>query len=187
MEPEEAFRALFEEVYPALQRYARHRGLDGSDADDLVAATFEIAWTRRASLPPDDPIPWLYGVARNLLRNRSRSQARHQSLVARMAVERHRLDAGDIAPFDSETIRAALSSLEEDDKEILRLVAWEGLAPAKAAVVLGCSPVAARTRLHRARNRLAAALGVDPRVQRGRALRQIRGADDRTTDQTEVH
>jgi RNA polymerase sigma-70 factor (ECF subfamily) len=63
-------------------------------------------------------------------------------------------------------LRAALASLSEDDQEVLRLVAWDGLAPAEVAVVLGCTPVAARTRLHRARSRLAARLGIGPDLQR---------------------
>ena len=57
-------------------------------------------------------------------------------------------------------LRAALASLSSGDQEVLRLVAWDGLTPAQVAVVLGCTPVAARTRLHRARSRLAARLGI---------------------------
>lgn len=61
-------------------------------------------------------------------------------------------------------LRAALASLSERDQEVLRLVAWDGLTPAQVAVVLGCTPVAARTRLHRARGRLAVRLGLAPRL-----------------------
>jgi DNA-directed RNA polymerase specialized sigma24 family protein len=63
-------------------------------------------------------------------------------------------------------LRKSLGELDEDDQEILRLVAWDGLSPSEAAQVLGCSQAAARTRLHRARNRLALELGLDPRSHR---------------------
>ena len=65
-----------------------------------------------------------------------------------------------------------------DDQEILKLVAsWDGLSPSQAAVVLGCSPLAARTRLHRARNRLAKRLGFERGVQRSSMARQILRAE----------
>jgi DNA-directed RNA polymerase specialized sigma24 family protein len=72
-------------------------------------------------------------------------------------------DPGELEPG---ALRAALAALRDDDQEILRLVAWDGLAPAELAVALGCSPNAARTRLHRARSRLAARLGIGPDLQR---------------------
>lgn len=55
-------------------------------------------------------------------------------------------------------MRRAFGRLSGDDREALALVAWDGLTPAKAARSLGCSPVAFRVRLHRARRRLARAL-----------------------------
>jgi DNA-directed RNA polymerase specialized sigma24 family protein len=62
-------------------------------------------------------------------------------------------------------IRAALDGLPAADKELLLLVAWDGLSPAQAGSVLGLKPVAARSRLHRARSRLAERLDIDPRQQ----------------------
>jgi RNA polymerase sigma-70 factor (ECF subfamily) len=55
-------------------------------------------------------------------------------------------------------LRAALAGLSESDRELLLLVAWEGLTHAEAAAALGISPVAARSRLHRARKRALKAL-----------------------------
>ena len=57
----------------------------------------------------------------------------------------------------------ALDSLQPDDQEILRLAAWEELTSAQIAEVLGCSRGAAKVRLHRARQRLTAALECFPR------------------------
>jgi RNA polymerase sigma factor (sigma-70 family) len=53
---------------------------------------------------------------------------------------------------------AAISELSNDDRELLLLVAWDELRPSEAAVVLGISSEAARSRLHRARRRMDTAL-----------------------------
>ena len=82
---ESRFRALFDATYPALARYARHRGLDRDDAEDLIASTFEVAWRRLDVVPSDDEaLLWLYAVAFNLLRNLRRRQGRDRQLVARL-------------------------------------------------------------------------------------------------------
>lgn len=167
MANEDTFRDVFRSNYPRLHRYARNRGLTGADADDLVAATFEIAWRRLEDVPLDDAGPWLFAVARNLWRNKRRSDQRARSLL-------ERLDGGmvHVDPDESEThpnataLRAALGRLGDDDRELLILIAWDGLTPTQAAAVLGCSPVAARTRLHRARRRLAALLDQGRTLQR---------------------
>jgi RNA polymerase sigma factor (sigma-70 family) len=173
MDSETRFCALFEMAYPPLCRYARHRGLSGSDAEDLVAQTLEVAWRRIGDVPADDPMPWLYAVARNLWRNQRRRERRRHYLLSRL---RANLPSESVEiPLEPGAIRAALASLRESDQEILRLIAWDGLTPAQAAVVLGCGQVAARSRLHRARNRLAARLGLDPDVQRAAGRRQELG------------
>lgn len=174
MGDEERFRDLFRSSYPRLHRYARNRGLTGPDADDLVAATLEIAWRRLDDIPLDDPAPWLFAVARNLWRNRRRADERARTLLERLEsswVEAEPGDAGGDA--DVRLVRAALERLGDDDRELLVLIAWDELTPTEAAAVLGCSSVAARTRLHRARRRLAAQL-TPKRVQRAAPAGQIR-------------
>ncbi|MEV0399222.1 sigma factor [Actinoallomurus sp. NPDC050550] len=83
MDDESRFRALFDSAYPALHRYAANRGLSGPDGDDLVAGTLEIAWRRIDEVPLDDPLPWLYAVARNLMRNQRRRESRRAAILAR--------------------------------------------------------------------------------------------------------
>ncbi|GAB3981827.1 RNA polymerase sigma factor [Actinoallomurus acanthiterrae] len=178
MDDESRFRALFNSAYPALHRYAANRGLSGPDGDDLVAGTLEIAWRRIDEVPRDDPLPWLYAVARNLMRNQHRRESRRATILSRFRsslAQRPEASNGDPGVLHPDAVRTALASLREDDREVLRLVAWDGLTPAQAAVVMGCSAVAARSRLHRARNRLAARLGLDPRAQRPTEPRQKQG------------
>jgi len=158
------FRAVFDVAYAPLCRYAQHRGLTGPDAEDLVAQTLEIAWRRIDDVPVAEPLPWLYAVARNLWRNQERTNRRRRALLARFRAPSAACE--EPAATEPGVLRAALDSLSDGDREVLRLVAWDGLIPAEVAVVLGCSPATARTRLHRARGRLAARLGIGADTRR---------------------
>jgi RNA polymerase sigma factor (sigma-70 family) len=173
VDSETRFRALFDRAYAPLCRYARHRGLTGPDAEDLVAQTLEIAWRRLGEVPQDEPLPWLYAVAHNLWRNQTRRDRRRRELLSRFRVARPGTTGGDPAALDPGVLRDALASLSESDQEVLRLVAWDGLTPAELAVALGCTPVAARTRLHRARGRLAARLGLNSSPNPGPDRQQL--------------
>jgi RNA polymerase sigma-70 factor (ECF subfamily) len=160
-EAETRFRAVFESTYPVLGRYARRHGLSASDADDLVAETYEIAWRRLDAVPrSDEALPWLLGVSRNLLRNRRRRLWRDRSLLQRLGPPPE-TDMG-LPTVSWQDIRRALDRLSDEDRELILLIAWDGLEPTQAATVLGLTPGAARTRLHRARSRMADLLGVEP-------------------------
>jgi RNA polymerase sigma-70 factor (ECF subfamily) len=177
MEPEERFRALFAAAYPVLRRYAYHRGLAAPDADDLVAEVLTVAWRRLDDVPADDPIPWLIAVARNVWRNGLRTEQRRSALAARLPRAAVQPPPGD--PDDEPgRLRAVLATLPDDDQELLRLVAWDGLTPAQMAAVLGCTPGAARVRLHRARTRLAAALEVTPVLAGTQSFRGMSPEED---------
>jgi RNA polymerase sigma-70 factor (ECF subfamily) len=144
------FEALFEAHYGAVLGYASRRAPSDVGAD-VAAATFEVAW-RRLEDVPDEALPWLYGVARRLLANTRRADIRRQRLWARLRA------VGPAEPADPavETpgARAALDRLRPQDREVLMLVAWEGLSPEAAARSLGISVATFAVRLHRARQRL---------------------------------
>jgi RNA polymerase sigma factor (sigma-70 family) len=148
------FRALFDAAYPAVRRYVLYRGVVGDRADDVVAETFLVAWRRLDDLPDDDPLPWLLAVARNVWLNQRRRDRRYAALLQRLPLPSFTPSPDE--PGDLGAVREALGAIGAADQEILRLVAWDGLSAAKAGEVLGCSPGAARVRLHRARRRLAA-------------------------------
>ena len=99
--------------------------------------------------------PWLYGVARKVLANRRRSEHRRDRLAERLAVEVGELlvHPTDAVP-DQLWVRAALAALDDVEREVLTLSAWEGLTPTEIATVLQIPAVTVRTRLHRARARL---------------------------------
>jgi RNA polymerase sigma-70 factor (ECF subfamily) len=82
-------------------------------------------------------------------------------------VETTSLDPSTLHEHRAETRRVheALGRLSADDRELVTLIAWEGLTPAEAATVLGLSSGTARVRLHRARTRLRAALSTAVQTQ----------------------
>jgi RNA polymerase sigma-70 factor (ECF subfamily) len=145
--------------------YALRRA-DRTTAEEVAAEVFVVAWRRADRIPEDEPLLWLYGVARRLLANERRAARRRAALhdvLGLLATRGHQAapapggDAGAGAE-----LREALAALRPADREVLMLTAWEGLDGAQVATVLGCSPQAVHTRLHRARARLAAQLGRTP-------------------------
>jgi RNA polymerase sigma-70 factor (ECF subfamily) len=153
----ERFERCFDEHYVKIFAFAVRRIPGRESAEDVVADTFAIAWRRRDRIP-SPALPWLYAIASNVIANQSRSSGRRHSLDLRLAQEAS-VSAPRGDPADSlagrDELAAAFGGLEEADRELLRLVAWEGLSTADAAEVIGCSPGAARVRLHRARRKLA--------------------------------
>ena len=163
-----AFELQFNTHLQAIVRYAQRR-LAGNDAVwDVVAETFTVAWRRRATAPtnPDEVLPWLYAIAGNVTRNTQRAQLRRDQLGRRSALPVDASTDGNQeadARLDAEPrLSRALAQVSDDDREILRLVAWENLDLAGAAVALGISYGAAKVRLHRARRRLRELLPDEP-------------------------
>ena len=179
--------ARFDALFTAHQRhilaYAMRRTQAWADAEDVAAETFTIAWRKFDAIPADEPLPWLYAVARRVLANHRRGNGRRERLAALLSVEdvATPMRAGedrDGPAFD------ALGSLSPADQEILRLVAWEELGNQAIAAVLGITPNAVAIRLHRARARFADALArrspeddlkyLDP----SRTSADVKGIDD---------
>ncbi len=174
MTPDERFDALWRDHAHAVLRYARRRVLPG-DVDDVVAETFVVAW-RRLDDVPEPALPWLLGVARGVSGNAMRSARRRTALTDRVAATGEH-DPRRAAPdpvghvVDTEgSVVAALHRMSEADRELLTLVAWDGLSQEEAAMVIGCSPGALRVRLHRARKRFTGLLGQAPSRPRPFAL-----------------
>lgn len=149
---DESRRDRFEEVAPTLIEPVRRflaRRTDAATAEDVLAETLLVCWRRAAELP-DEPLPWVYAVARNCLLNAERSVRRQERVAARLAAEPAPAD-----PPDDPALHEALAALRPEESELLRLWAWEQLTPAEIAVVLGISPNAASTRLLRAKKKLS--------------------------------
>jgi RNA polymerase sigma-70 factor (ECF subfamily) len=150
----EDFSAVYRECYPRVLAYAAsHAG--AQRAEDIASETFTIAW-RKLDQMPSNALPWLLGIARNLVKAAHR-QTWHDELTDVAADD-------DYAMFE---LRAALATLSEADQEVLTLLAWHGLTPAEAAKVLGCTTATFYVRLHRARRRLSTTLST-PTYDRAR-------------------
>jgi RNA polymerase sigma-70 factor (ECF subfamily) len=148
----------------AIHRYCFRRTADAALAEDLTSIVFLEAWRRRREVTQAD-LPWLYGVATNVLRNQRRSQRRHQAALLRLP---RPLDEPDFADGvtdrldDESRMRAVLQAvrrLSRLEQEIVSLCIWEGLEPSEAARALGVAEATVRTRLHRGRRHLQALSG----------------------------
>jgi RNA polymerase sigma-70 factor, ECF subfamily len=151
------FERCFREHHARLLAFAMRRVAGREVADEVVADTFAVAWRRRDRIP-EAPLPWLYAIAANLIAEQYRRARRSRDLGARLAHEA-RAGASGSDPAESLALRdafaTAFAGLEEGEREVLRLVAWDGLDVREGARVLGCSQGAFRVRLHRARRKLA--------------------------------
>jgi RNA polymerase sigma-70 factor, ECF subfamily len=154
----ERYEAAYRELYAPICGYALRRVREPEDAAEVIAETFATLWRRFDRCPQGEELrPWLFGVARRVLANQRRGERRRSALSERLAAN---VDPGtalypDEAPSE---LARAFASLSDSDRELLSLVAWEGLTREELAVALGTNRAAVRLRLHRARKRLRDAL-----------------------------
>lgn len=148
----EEFSAVFAEQYPAVLAFARRR-VGHEDGEDVAAEVFAVAW-RRWDVAPEDVRPWLFGIAKNVIRDCTRGSTRHLRLQTKLAMQP--VTKWTDAPNHAANIdlQRAWAELSESDREAIALVAWDGLSSADAARVLSISRVAYAARLSRARKRL---------------------------------
>jgi RNA polymerase sigma factor (sigma-70 family) len=157
----ERFERIYRENFRAVLRFAALR-IDPERAKDVAAETFLVAWRRLEDVPAE-PRAWLLGVARKVIAGQFRSQTRRDALAARLGRAANDYTQDPATAFaDHDEALVAFATLRERDREVLRLVAWDGLNPAEAAEVLGVTRLAFTVRLHRARRRLENALEPEP-------------------------
>jgi RNA polymerase sigma-70 factor (ECF subfamily) len=161
----DAFSALYDETARDLLGYLLRRTATAEDAADCLAETFMIAWDKRDTLPssPDQARPWLFGVARNVLRRGRERQSRASTTAAELERELHRSQQ---PAAEDDPVGEALRQLSPVDREIIEMLAWDQLAPREVAVILELSPNAVRIRAHRARLKLREQLRDQETVRR---------------------
>jgi RNA polymerase sigma factor (sigma-70 family) len=153
----DAFVAIFERHYEAISRYLRRR-LARATADELAAEVFTTAFARRSRYDVQhlSALPWLYGIASNLLRAHAREEQRELRAFARSGVDplgslpepltdafRQALDPA---------IAAALLELQPIDREVLLLFAWANLSYEEISKALDLPVGTVKSRLNRARH-----------------------------------
>jgi RNA polymerase sigma-70 factor (ECF subfamily) len=137
------------------------------DAEDVTAGAFLELWRRRKAVRVVDGsvLPWLLVTTTNLSRNLTRGLRRYRTFIAKLPRVEVAQSAEEVALQQmeeleiAEKVRGALIGLSPVDAALVTLTLFGHYSPAQAAAALGIADGAARTRLHRARTRLAAALG----------------------------
>lgn len=156
---DEKFRKLFEAHHRELHGYCLRR-LPVEDANEAASEIFIVAWRRFHAVPNGNEARlWLYGVARNVVRNWERSGRRRLRLIAK---------SGSLTPPDiegpevhiirneeHEAVVAAIATLREDDQEVVRLKIWEGLSNDEVGTILGMTDRAVEGRYTRAIKKLS--------------------------------
>lgn len=159
----DAFEAFYRAHVEAVQRFVARRVGDPLLAADLTVDVFLAVIESADSYCVDrgEPVCWLFGVARNIVANELRSEARKVKSTERVAARRL-LDDDDIARLEdridaeanARQLYQAMDDLGDTGRAVLELVAVDGLSVQDAAKALGIRPATARVRLHRARRAL---------------------------------
>jgi RNA polymerase sigma factor (sigma-70 family) len=160
------FRTLYLDHAGRLSAFAYRCGVPRDDIDDVISEVFLIAW-RKLDAIPDPPVDrlWLFGVARNVIAKQRHGRWRQVRLVDRLTVLPGAVDAGAVG--DQMALRDAIGRLPVRERDVVRLVEWEGLSHDEVAVIVGCSANASRIRLHRAKVRLRRELRDASREEEG--------------------
>jgi RNA polymerase sigma factor (sigma-70 family) len=159
---EQAFGMIFDRHSRTVYNYCFRRTADWSAAEDLTSVVFLETWKRRRQvrMQSDSLLPWLYGVATNVLNNHRRALRRHRDALARMPALPQAPDGEEEVAERLDAVRQmnqvmkSIRTLSRRDQEVLVLCVWEGLGYAEVAEALGIPVGTVRSRLARARGRL---------------------------------
>lgn len=162
----EAFGALYDRHRDRVFRHAYRLSGNHHDAEDIMAAAFLELWRRRAMVRIVDGsvVPWLLVTTTNMARNNGRAALRYRRLLDSLPRREESLGATepDFVSSPQETLdqdlASALATLNAEDLHLVSLVVFEDYSLAAAAAVLNLTPGAAKTRMHRARQRMKAAM-----------------------------
>jgi RNA polymerase sigma factor (sigma-70 family) len=150
----EAFGRIFDRHRRRLYRHSYRLVPVAADADDIVAIVFFEAWRRRTAVRFVDGsiLPWLLVIATNSSRNLSRSSRRYRALLSKLPTGDH---SHDHAEDGDDEAHAALAKLSLADQQVIALCVLDGYSEREAATTLGIAPGTVKSRLSRAKTRLA--------------------------------
>src|SRR5262245_13317317 len=162
----ERFAVIFDRYAGQIHRYAARR-LGPAAADDIVADVFLIAFRHRSRYDTSQASarPWLYGIATNLISRHRRSEVRMYRALARTGLDpvvepdADRVANSVSAAAAGQQLATALAQLSTGDRHTLLLVAWADLSYKEVATALDVPIGTVKSRLHRARTTVRAALG----------------------------
>jgi RNA polymerase sigma-70 factor (ECF subfamily) len=143
------FDQLYDRHALEVYRYISRRHI-GNDAQYLTGDVFLIAFQKLSSIPIGSELPWLYRTAWNVLANAHR---KNEPIPANFDLTEVEPDCADVV-ITNDQLNRSWQKLPQKDREVLRLVAWEGLSGKELATTLGISEGGAGAALSRARANL---------------------------------
>jgi RNA polymerase sigma factor (sigma-70 family) len=152
-----AFSEIYERYAGTIYNYLFRRLADWSEAEDLTAVVFLEAFRRRREAVVDEGklLPWLYGIATNVLRNRRRAQFRHRRLLAQLEGRPRPAEPDAAARAEAavqmRSVLQRVAALPRQQQDVVALCVWSNLSYAEAAVALDVPVGTIRSRLARAR------------------------------------
>lgn len=149
----EAFGRIFDRHRARMYRHSYHLVPRGPDADDVVAIAFMEAWRRRSSARFVDGsmLPWLLIIVTNSARNVSRGARRYRALLEKLPAAEHSPETS----VSDDPAGAALSRLSLADQQVITLCVLDGYSERETAEALGIPAGTVKSRLSRAKARLA--------------------------------
>ena len=170
----DAFATFFRRHASPITLYAVRRCNDPEDVGDLVAETFLVALQAAGRYIPETEtaLPWLFGIARRVLAKQRRRAAGSRRLLIKStnsnahftSSEEDAIASAIDAARQAPALEAGLARLSAGEREVIEMVAYDGLSPAEVALALNVSPNAARLRLSRARRHLR--LHLEPSMEK---------------------
>src|SRR5689334_6694958 len=156
-----AFGLLFERHATAIYNYCFRRIGNRATAQDMLSIVFLEAWRRKdKDLPADKVLPWLYGIATNVVRHQHRSERRYSAALTRLpkggaapdfaGAAEERLDY----ERQAQQALAVLVQLPKREQDVFYLCDGMELSYEDAALALGVPVGTVRSRLSRARARI---------------------------------
>ena len=149
----QAFEPIFDRHFRAVHRYL-HRRAGSELADELAAETFAVAFARRSSCRSSSTVlPWLYGIATNVLRRRRRAESRQLHAYSRNGIDRWAAYEDDVPGALDVRLARALAAMRPRERDALLLYALADLSYEEIALALDVPIGTVRTWLHRARQK----------------------------------
>jgi RNA polymerase sigma-70 factor (ECF subfamily) len=155
----EAIGELFKRHSRSVYAYCARRTGNLDLAEDLTSVVFMEVFRRRRKVQLSSPsaLPWLFGVANNVIRNADRSLRRYRSALNRIPVPENGMSSEEdaIERFGAQEALAsaleAISTLTQREQDVVLLVLWSDFTYADAATALGIPVGTVRSRLASAR------------------------------------
>lgn len=155
-------RAALLGAAPSLRAFALSLCGNADRADDLVQETLLRAWANIHSFEPGTNMhAWLFTILRNLFRSEYRKQRRIVEDPEDRYVGLLKSAPAQVAYLEIDDLHAALQRLPAEHREALVLVGVSGFTYDEVASICGCPVGTVKSRVHRARQSLAAMIGIE--------------------------